>query len=275
MDNRAAFNGDARSEDHVRLDQDILSNLRIESQENGFRRDHRHTGDHHLVTAALLPDCLDHGQFGAIVAAGQFCLRRLNGDRLAAFGTNDFNDIGQVVFALGIGIADLAKQFQRLGAVDRHQATVAIGNLSFVLGRIFLLADRHKRAILDDEPAVSSRISGLKADNDNIVAIGQPLACGQKRCCGDQRGITEHHENIVEAVGDGLLCRKNGMACPEAFGLQECRHVDVLAGGSGLNGFGITAKNKRHGGNRRIDQGFHHVRDHRPAGDRMQHLRHG
>ena len=268
MDDGAALDGDARTEDHIRLDQNILGNLRIESEEHGFRGNHRHTGHHHLVSAALLPDSLDHRQLGAVVAAGQFRFRCLDGNRLASPGADDLNDIGQVIFTLGIGIADLAEQFQRLGAIDCHQAAVAIGDLLFVLGRILLLADRHKRAVVDEQPAVTGGIGGLKADDDDIVAVGEPLACGQKRCRGDQRRVAEDDENIVITLGDGVLCGENGMAGAEALSLEKCRHIDVTTGGGGLNRVRIAAENKRHRRNRRVHQRFHHMRDHR-AGRRQ------
>ncbi len=58
--------------------------------------------------------------------------------------TNDFDEIRQVIFALGVGIADAAQQIQRLGTVDRHQTAIAIGDLFLFLGRVLLFADRYQ-----------------------------------------------------------------------------------------------------------------------------------
>ncbi len=40
MDDGTAFNGHARTEDDIRLDQYVLADLGIEGQENGFGRYH-------------------------------------------------------------------------------------------------------------------------------------------------------------------------------------------------------------------------------------------
>ena len=45
----------------------------------------------------------------------------------------DLDDVGEVVFALGIGVADLVEQCQRLRAGDRHQAAIAEADRALVV----------------------------------------------------------------------------------------------------------------------------------------------
>ena len=112
MDDRAASITDARTEHDVRLDQHILADDGVVGEENRFRRDHRHAGNHHFVAAALLPETLDRREFRPVVAAGHFHFRGLDGRDPAAQRTGDLDEIRQVVFALDVGCC-------RSGQADR------------------------------------------------------------------------------------------------------------------------------------------------------------
>ncbi len=75
VDEDIGLDGDTGAEDHIRFDHHILAEHRVMREEDGLRRDHRHTGKHHVVPAGLLPDGLDPRQFGTRVAAHQLGFR--------------------------------------------------------------------------------------------------------------------------------------------------------------------------------------------------------
>ncbi len=151
------------------------------------------------MTTALLPEPLDKGEFGAGVAAGQLFLRRLDRDGAAADRPDDFNQVGQVVFALDVVVADTVEQIDRLATIDRHQAAIAIGDAAFFLGCILMLADRNQRAIFHDQPAITGRVGSLKPDNDHVVASGKAIARGLQRLRRDQRRIAEDNQDVVKS----------------------------------------------------------------------------
>ncbi|MNL36801.1 hypothetical protein D3C87_1589090 [compost metagenome] len=176
MNDRTRLDRHAGTENDVGFDQDILTDLRIKGKEYCLRRDHRNAVDHQFVTAALLPEPLDEGEFGAVVAAGQFLFRRIDGDGAAAERTGDLDDVSQIIFALHIAVANPIQQIQRIAAVDGHQSAVAPGDLAFLVGGILFLADRDQLAILDQKPPVTRGTVGMEADNGDIGTVGNRLA---------------------------------------------------------------------------------------------------
>ena len=73
-----AGDGDAWTEEHVRLDGDVGGEPCVGGQEDRGRIDHRHAGLHRGFAQPALQHSLGAGQFGAGVDAGQFVRRRLD-----------------------------------------------------------------------------------------------------------------------------------------------------------------------------------------------------
>jgi hypothetical protein len=84
-----------------------------------------------------------------------------------------------------------------------------------------MLTDREQFPILDDQPAVTGRIRRLEADNDDVVALRQPLPRRLQRSGSDQRCVAEDHQDIVVALFDRRARGKYGMRRPQPFLLQE------------------------------------------------------
>ena len=93
----------------------------------------------------------------------------------------DLDDVGQIIFALGVVVADLFEQRERMAAGDRHQAAIAEFDLLLGLGGVLLLADGDELAALLDQPAVAGRIGRAEADDDDSRALGELLPRGEQR----------------------------------------------------------------------------------------------
>ena len=69
-----------------------------------------HASGHRGGAAAGLPARLERGQFGAAVDTGDFIGGGFDNARGAAIADQQADDIGQIIFARGIGIADPRQQ---------------------------------------------------------------------------------------------------------------------------------------------------------------------
>ena len=68
---------------------------------------------HHLFTLVFLPMVFDARKFIAVIDAMQFAFIGLDGNNFQFPGSGNFHSIGQIVFALGIVVADCIQQFKR------------------------------------------------------------------------------------------------------------------------------------------------------------------
>ena len=106
----------------------------------------------------VLQDGLGGGQLGAAVDADQLVGRRLHDRAGGAVGARDGDDVGQVVLALGIGVADAIEQGEQALAVDRHDAGIAERDGALLGVGVAVLDDRLEQAVgADDEPAIAAR----------------------------------------------------------------------------------------------------------------------
>ncbi len=202
---------------------------RIMGEEDRFRRDHRDACQHHLAAAALLPELFDIGEFGTGVAAGQFGLGGHDDAGAAAIGARDFHHVGQVIFALGIAVADAAEQIERLAAVDGHQAAIAERDGAFGFRCILVLADGDEVAVFHQQTAIAGRVGGLEADDDDVIAVGQAGPGGRQRRLGDERRIAIDNEQIVISSCDRLAGGQHGVAPCRAVRLDEGGERETLA----------------------------------------------
>ncbi len=271
MDHSTRFDRHARTKNDIGLDQRILTDHRIEGEEDSFRRDHRYAVDHQFMAAALLPEVFDKGQFGAVVAADQFCFRCIDGDGAAAERPGNFDHVRQIIFALHIAVADPVEQIKGIAAIDRHQSTIAPGHPALFVGRILFLADRHQLAILDQQPAITRGPIGMKTDHRDIGAGSNGLAGPVERGGGNERHVAISDDEIVEAAFDCRTCGKHGMAGTFAFRLKKSLNLKSRQARRRGNIVGVTSDDERHRAHARSSHRLDHMRNHRTAGDRMQH----
>ena len=184
----------------------------------------------------------------------------------------DLDDVGEVIFALGVLVADGVEQGERMAAGNRHQPAIAEADLLLGLGGVLFLADGHELAARLDEPAVAGWIVRTEADNHDRSTLGKLPAGREQRLGLDQRRIAEHDEDVVIAARDRRAGREHGMAGAEALFLDEDFRCGVEARGRLADLVGAVADDQRDiraaGRLRRRRD----MRDHRQTGDLVQHL---
>jgi hypothetical protein len=229
------------------------------------------------VAQAALHDRLGHGQLGARVDAEDLVLAALGDQAGEAPGGGQAVDLGQVVLALGVVVADRLEQAEQGRPLAQHDAAVAEVDgqgLGVGLGR---LDDPEQAAAgaLDHHAAVVRRVGAAKAERDQ----GRPLGAAPERhhvlqgARRDQRRVTEQHQHVAGAVGtmvtvEGVPGGQHRVAGAER---QVLHH-----GAVGLGGLGdlVHARAEHHHDplwterRGRVD----HVAQHGLAGDLVQHL---
>ena len=122
-DPHAVGHGNPRAEHHIGLYRDIAAQLGVPGKPHGFGRDQAGAIGHRLLAAARLPAGFRFGKLGATVDPGDFIrVRRHHHRAAAAIGQRDVDHIGEVIFALRIGIADPGEQREQICRARSHQA---------------------------------------------------------------------------------------------------------------------------------------------------------
>jgi hypothetical protein len=189
-----------------------------------------------------------------------------------AIGPGDGHGVGEIELALHVVIADGAQQRRHQRTVEAHHAGIAEidGPLRFV--GIATFDDPLQHPAADDEPAVGRGIprdESQHADSRPGLAalFDQALQCGRRdqRCVGvdDQNGPTMPLEGRQGRLGG--VPRAAGPALDDGRMRGERR--------------GNVPRTRRHdthdpGGLQAADV-LHHVAQHGPAGQRVQHLGQG
>ena len=152
------------TEDHMGLDGDVLADLGIGAKEYRSGIDQRRAIVHGTLPVARLQQAFDVGELGARIDAMHFCFRALGERHLAAFGDGEADEIGQVIFVLGIVIADLRQEFPKELRRDGDEARIAQIDAPFIDRRVELFTDGDELAgAVLDEPSIAGGIDGPEA----------------------------------------------------------------------------------------------------------------
>jgi len=87
-----------------------------------FRRNQGRAVRHCLQPAAALPFGLDQGELGAAVDARHLPGLRFDHHRAFPLGGGQHDDVGKIIFAGRIVVADLAEQREQILGTRRHKA---------------------------------------------------------------------------------------------------------------------------------------------------------
>ncbi len=131
------------------------------------------------------------------------------------------DDVGEIILAFGVVLADAGKQVQSPAAVERHQPPVAEADTFLLRRTVLVLADGHEASVRLDQTSVSCGIVGAKAHHDDGSAVGQSAARRGKGLAIDQRRIAEQDQQIIIAAFDRSPCGEYGMRGAEPLRLQE------------------------------------------------------
>ena len=125
LDFGARFDGHTGAKEDIRADDGIAADMGVEGEEHGFRRGQGDTIVQRIGAGAGLKGGLGGGEFGAGVDAHGFRLVADHDTGGQAALAGQFHDIGQVVFAGCIGIADLGHKREERFRIGADNAGVA------------------------------------------------------------------------------------------------------------------------------------------------------
>ncbi len=176
--------------------------------------DHRHPGIHRGGAQPGLHHRLGRRQFGARVDPGQFFRRRLDRRDAPALGTCQSDDIGEVVFALGVVGAHRAQPARHVGRRRAQHARIAQGLGAFRLRRVDPFDDALDIAVARDHAAVAPGVGRPeRQQRQHRVASGAAVEQPAKRLRADQRVVGIQHGHLAVAeLGHRDQCRVRGAA---------------------------------------------------------------
>ncbi len=260
----------ARPEYNIGLDHDIAAQFSVMREEHGFRRYQRHAIAHRLAAPPVLPGSLDHGLLRPAVHASHFPGLGFDDGTLSA-GQHD--DVGQIIFACRIVVADLVEQDKKVGRSHSHKSGVAQRHGSF--GRVGILIFDHlvdDALPTDDDPPIGARVLRPEAQHHGaqVITQVQTVQHGPHGLCPHQRHIAIEDQYVTSETGKRVMRLGNSMASSQLLLL----HGDHRAC-SGDSGFHLLAARANHDdlplGLKLRDAG-QQVQQHWPTRDRMEHL---
>ena len=128
------------------------------------------------------------------VDAAHFVFVGLDHHDTTAKRANDRHRIGQIIFALAVGVADLLQHLNRNVAIQGHDPGIAQRDRPFLGAGVGLLADRDKLSGLHYQPAVPGRVDGMEPQHRQPRALRQRRAQPLERRRRNQRRIAERHQ---------------------------------------------------------------------------------
>ena len=273
MDHRAVADRNAGADHHERLDRDVLAEHGIGGEIDGFGRDQRHPGFHRHFPQPRLHHAFGLGELRLGVDAAHFVLAGFDHHGIPSLLADNADRIGQIIFALGIRIADLVEDRERAAPVDRHHPGIAQVDLALLGARIGLLAYRDQAVALDDEAAIAGGIGGAKAERRNRGAFGERRAQPRKGLGRDQRRVAERNQQIIHAPRNGIARRQHRMRGAEPFALHEGERVGADALCFVRHRLMVGSDHDRERGAGSLGRRGEHVGEQALVCDGMQHFR--
>jgi hypothetical protein len=273
LDHRAGGDADAGPEDHELLDGDAGGDLGVPGQVDRLRRGHGDALDHQGATAALLPDRLGGGQFGLRVDALHRGFRREGRAGRQASPMGDADHVGQVVFAVGVVVADRIQDVEQSGAVGGQNAGIAVLDLPDAVVGVLGLDDAQQHMVRgQDQAAIGAGVGGLEAQHRDVGARGAQVEQRRDRRGAQQRAVGEGHHHVAVEIGQGLAGGQHGVAGAQRRILDDHRRLTQPLAGVDADGGAVGPD---HDDDPRAAQGLGGVDgvvQQGPAGDLVQHL---
>ncbi len=191
----------ARTEYDVGFDRHVRRELGVGAQENGRRIGHGDAAVHRGCAQPRLHHRLGGREFAARVDAGEFVGRGLDRGDTPAIGTRQGDDIGEIVFPLGIVGAYLGEPARHVGGGGTQDAGVAQRLGALRCRRVDPFDDALDVAVARDHAAVACGIGGTEGEQrQRRVAGGAALEQAAQRLGSDQRvvGIQHRHFAVAE-----------------------------------------------------------------------------
>ncbi len=225
MDHGAVADRNAGTDHHERFDGHVVAEGGIRGEVDRIGRDHGDAGVERRLAQSRLHHLFGLGELGLGVDAAHLILAGFNHDGLPSQIPHDPDGVGQIVFALAVGIADPVDDRKRPAAVERHHAGIAERDRPFRSTGVGLFADRHQMIALDQQAAIAGGIGGAKSKHGERGAILQRRPQPRQGVGGDQRRVAERHNQVVRATGNGVPGCQYRVRGAAALALHKSRGV--------------------------------------------------
>ena len=171
---------------------------------------------HRLGAGAGLEGGLGGGEIGAGVDAERLGLGAGDRRRRQPAGAGQRHDVGQVVFALGVVVADRGEQLEERRGVGGHQPGIAEPDRPLVRRRVARLDDRREpAAVVEHQPAVAAGVGGLEAEHHHGRAGRPRVEHRLQRLRADERGVAVEDDHVAVEAGERRRRLQHRMAGAE------------------------------------------------------------
>ena len=257
----------AGGEDHAGADQHVAPQLRVMREDHGFGLHQRRAARHGGVTQTALHLGLGLGQLGAAVDAAQLLLGRFHGFHPPALTRRQRHHIGEVVFALGVVVADRAQPAEQLRGRCGDHARIAQPDSPFSGRGIRPFDDaRHAARRVGDDAAIAAGIGRAHRQQRQGRGIGGRAQAPQ-RCHRDQRVVGVEHGRAALEAFQGACRRQRRVPGAQALGLND----RLMRRGGSLERGHVGADHHHHAVEH-LAHRFEQVLQHRPPRDGVQRL---
>ena len=223
-DRRAVGDRTPGPKNDIRLDRHVAAELGIVREPHRLGRDQRHAVGHRALATRRLPAPLAERHLGAAVDAGD--LRRLgfDHDRAATVGQRQRDDIGQIIFARRIVVADALEQRPQVRRAHRDQPGIAQRHGAFVGARILVFDHLGDPPVgIGDDPAIGGGIRRAEAEHRRPRASPAPSSPATIRASSrpDERYVAETDQHVAIEPGQRRLRLQRGMGRAELLRLHR------------------------------------------------------
>ena len=264
----------AGAEHGIGADRHIRAEYRIEAEPGGRRIQERRPVFHRCLAETRLQHRFRLGELGTVVDAHDFFRRCHSMDAIEAASAGASDDIGEVIFALGVVVADVVEKGKEMPAVDRDDAGIAQCNLGVDGIGVEALDDALKPAVRPkNEAAVCGVVVGLESEYRERRAGAPGSQQGVERLRRDQRHIAIKHQHIPAESVERLFRHQNRVAAAEAllldgdFGLRRAVRQGLA------DALHVRPEDQHQALRCEAARGGEHMMQHRPPGNRVQHFR--
>ena len=270
-DAHAVMQHHAALQHHVDVDFDIRADADRAAHIQPRRIGQAHALAHQRLGLAPLEAALEHGKLQRVVGAvGLAPAQAAGGHRRPAFGRGHGEDVGQVILALGVVVAQPGQPPAQIGGGGADHAGVDARHRALDLVGVLLFNDGlYAAGGIGQHAAVAGRIVESFGQHRGALAGGrQQVVQGR---FGDQRhvGVQHQHPGIIRNAGHGLLHGMAGAELLRLFGPVQIR----LVGEFGAHLRATVAVHHVDAGGAQASGALDDMTEHRPAGDALQHLR--
>ena len=188
-DDRAILDPDPGADHDVGLDDDVAADLGVEREEHRLGSDKRRALGHRPPAQPILQFRLGPGELRPVVDAHHLLFVGHERPRDEAPRVGDFDDVGEVIFALSVVGRHSGQKFQSFLPIEGDRPGVAPTRSPLLGACVLMLADRDQAPVTFDQPPVAGRFGGLEAERDHIRAAGK-LGASAARVTGLISGIS-------------------------------------------------------------------------------------